>query len=408
MEETDALLKNFTRKTLTAVALAGMLGLTACGGGEKPADQNPTQAQNTSNKPEGFIDKMDGSLGIPSEWNEGAGWTASIDNKDLVSFGDYIGYVDLTKRTVLVVDGKGEKKLTVDPSGELADDAENSIRTVLSDGKQYLVVTQTGTSKEDPSSVKKIGTKSVVKVYDTELKEVWSKTFPHLVSVLNDAIVAKSADDEKTGGIIGVQSGELRQVATPANHVWAGRFDNVDVFAKNLEPNATKGELTNGIWTYEAAVDSALTSQATKPPAPFGKMIIAERASLDGQEKCDVLDPQTGKAVDLGVASGACLTEGFTSPDGNYVYFEGEGGVDDGIVSLEDKQIFSITDEFDFVPTSISNDGVVYGKSSSNAAVFNFKKDTEPKKIQDATEAPIMVSPSGLAVFDGGKFVVKK
>jgi hypothetical protein len=181
------------------------------------------------------------------------------------------------------------------------------------------------------------------------------------------------------------------------------------VFAKNLKNDATKGSLTNGIWSYDAAAEDSLTTAATKAPVGFGRMIIAERAdSGDGKKACDVLDPQTGKAVDLGVASGACLTEEFTSPDGNYVYFEGEGGVDSGIVSLADKQIFSITDDIEFVPTAIANDGSVYGRSGSSAALFNFKKDTEPKKIENATEAPILVSPSGLAVFEGGTFVVKK
>lgn len=403
-------MKNFTRMTLAAVALTGVLGITACGGGEKPADQNQgDQAQNAGNRPEGWTDKFAPELAFPSEWKEGSGWKATVDDENLVSIGDYIAYVDTEKRAVIAVDGKGEKKLTVDPSGELADGAETTLKTILSEGKTHLVVVQSGTSKEDPSSVKKSGAKSLVKVYDTDLKELWSKSFPHQVTVLNDAIVAKSSDAETAGGIIGVQTGELRQVATPAGYVWAGRFDNVDIFSKSLADNATKGELTNGIWKYEAGVDGSLTTADTVAPAAFGKMVIAERGlDADGDKACDVLDPQTGKTVDLGTASGACLTEGFSSPDGNYVYFEGSGSAKDGIVSLSEKRIFTITDDIEFEPTSVSNDGIVYGRSGSNAAVFDFKKDTEPKKIADATESPILVSPSGLAVFEGGTFVVKK
>jgi len=398
-------LKNIARSSVAALALVALFGLTACGGGDKPAAQpSPSQTQNqdTANKPEGWTSKLDASIGFPAGWNESAGWKASIDRNSLVSIGDYLAYLDNSKNKVFVVDAKGDKKFTTNDENQFDGTPSTSVSVVHKDGKAFLVTIQYGTSKVDPSSVKKAGEESMIHVFSTDMKEAWSKSLPNKVTASNDALVVSGTSGESTITTLDVETGDAKLLNPPAGYDWAGRFSGVDVYA--LQKITDTGELTNGVWKYKA--ESSMGSGTTMPVA-FGSVISVVRVSKTNVPKsCDLIDPSTGTTLDLGANSGACLSARFSSPDGNYVYFEADHSK--GVISLSGKQVFTITDDISFVPTAISNDGIVYGTSGSSVAVFDFKKDTEPKKMQDASSTPIMVASNGIAVSESGYFAIKK
>lgn len=404
--ERKQLLKNFTRISITALALAALLGLTACGS-SKPADQPaPAQSQSQdSNKPEVWSDHLDASLGLPADWNESAGWKTSIGSNSLVSFGDYLAYLDTAKNKGIVVDGKGDKKFSTGDSNELDGSTTAAIKVVSKDGKKYLVSTESGTSKVDASSVKKASTKTVIHVFDTGMKEIWTKSFPGIVSVQNDAIVVSAPAGTPTQSIVDLETGDLKVLTPPAGYDWAGRFDGVDLYSLKV-PTADGGELTNGVWKYKTSAVMGTVSV----PAAFGNVISVQRpatSSAPGQA-CDLLDPKTGTVLETGSLSGMCLKATLSSPDGNYVYFVGGKSSNGGIISLSGKRVFPITDDISFLPTSVNNDGLVYGKSGSDVAVFDFNKDTEPKKAQNVSQTPIMVAKNGIAAFESGLFAIKK
>jgi hypothetical protein len=377
---------------------------------------NPSQDQQSQanpNKPVVWVDKLDGSLGLPSEWNEGAGWKASVKTGSLTSIGEYIAYIESTNGKALVIDAKGDKKFSADAEGEFDGGSTSALETVRQGGTDYLVVVQSGEGQQDPSSVKKAGPKSIVHVFDGEMNEKWSKTFPGYIDLQNDMIAiagpAVAAGSSATSSYIDIETGESKLLSVPAGYNWVGRYDGVDIFAL-INATGGKGELTNGVWKASTISEMGLSSDSTPIPKSFGGMIQAKRPAVDGRDlnKCDLIDPETGKTFDIGVATGSCITEVFSSPDDNYIYFRGGDGTNDGVLSIKGKQVFFITSDIDFTPTSVNNDGLVYGKSGDGVALFDFKKDTEPKKIQDAKRAPTMVAKNGIAGFEEDYFAVRK
>ena len=408
-------MKKLTRASLAALTLAAVLGTVACGGGEKPAEDQTAQSQEQHpNKPAGYKDKFEAAIGFPAEWNEGAGWQTDADLKNVNFFGDHVAFVQ-SDRSVMVADGKGEKKHNFTAPEDMTD-ASLTLRTIYRDGDQFLVVIYNGTAKVDASSVKKTTDPiSTVRVLDSGANELWNKTFQSKTGVAEDVIFLAKDDNETPTRAVNVETGKEEVVTAPKGSKWAGRFDGVDVFKSDAVENNGLGELSGEGWTYAANTEStSLSTAATKQPKRFGNMLQVERAltETDKKKKCDVVDPHTGKVVDLGRYNEMCVEPLITSPDRNFIYFssgtEISGDVVRGIVSLSDKEFFNIGEDIEFAPTAISNDGMVYGKSGESVAVFDFKKDTEPKKVADALVAPVKLSPSGLALFDGGYFVVKK
>lgn len=404
-------MKTIIRTSLTAAALAAVLGLTACGGGEKKEEQQPqpteTQAQHPT-KPAGYTEKLEGTLGLPSEWNESAGWKDSINSDTIHLIGDYLAYSPSeSSDKLIVVDGKGEKKFTLGASDELESEKVTS-QVVSKKDKQYLVVVQSGKEKLDASSVKKADTKSIIKVLDKDLKEIWSETVLFPVEIQNDAIVVQTG--AAAVNVFDASTGEESTVDAAKGKKWVGRFDGTDIYAVDPATDHEPGTITSGSWSYKAA--TAPMSKTTKLPQTFGSLLVAPRYDKDASgEVCDVLDPETGRVVDLGTFNGGCLTVRLTSPDKNFIFFEVEdkaGKTVKGILSLSDKKVFEITSNMSFDPSSISNSGTVYGSSGSSAAVFNFRSDTEPKKVADAKKSPVLVADNGIAVFEGGVFAVKK
>lgn len=220
-------LKNTARHTLTAVAIAGLLGLTACGSGDQPAEQNTpagqasesgqaspsqeaTQEADTSAKPAGWTDTLDMFDGFPAEWQDGAGWKSTDTAKGLFALGDYLVYQPAPtgneESRVLILDGKGDAKVTLGltpdefKSGEFSHLTTN---TATKDGKVYLVVIEDGKGEGDPTSVQAAEDyKSIVTVYNEAAEKVWSKSVPNQVSVANDAIVVRSGDEKKPDTVL--------------------------------------------------------------------------------------------------------------------------------------------------------------------------------------------------------------
>lgn len=413
-------MKNITRSSLVAISLAATLGLTGCGisqsdMGVGAGSSNPSQSQKSEenpNKPVVWTEKLDGSLHLPPEWNEGAGWKASVKTGSLTSIGEYVAYVENSNGKALVIDGKGDKKFSTDSDGEFEGGATSTLKSVRQDGKDYLAVVQSGEAKKDPSSVKKAGPQSIVHVFDSEMNEKWSKTFPGYINLQNDMIAiagpAVAAGTSTTSSYIDIETGESKVLTVPTGYNWVGRYDGVDIFSL-ISATGGKGELTNGVWKVTTVSEMGLSSDSTPAPKSFGSMIQTKRPAVDGRDSnaCDLIDPKTGKVFDIGVATGSCITEVFSSPDDNYIHFRGGGGTNDGVLSIKDKQVFFITSDIEFTPTSVNNDGLVYGKSGDGVALFDFKKDTEPK-IHDAKRAPIMVAKNGIAGFSEDYFAVKK
>lgn len=405
-------MKKLTKASLAALSLAAILSTVACGGGSKPSDQ-PSQAQEqATNKPAGYTDHFPASNGFPSDWNEGAGWQTGSDPKFINLFGNYVTFLE--GKTVVVADGKGEKKASFNAPDNMAD-ATLTLRTIYSDDHQYLAVIYNGTEKVDASSVKKTKDPiSTVRVLDSDANELWNKNFQSKTGVAEDVIYIAKDDSETPTRALNIETGKEEVVTPPAGSKWAGRFDGVDIFKAESKTNSGSGELSGEGWTYKANTEeTSLSTASTKQPKRFGNMLEVERAltATDKKVKCDVIDPHNGKVIDLGKYNELCLTPKVLSADGNFIYFTAntsDSKVIRGIVSLSDKEFFGIGDDIDFTPTAISNDGIVYGKSGDSVAMFDFRKDTEPKKIADATMSPVKLSPSGLAVFDGGYFVVKK
>lgn len=414
-------MKNITRSSLAAVALAATLGLTGCGisqsdmgAGTGSGGPNPEQSQDQQNpnKPMVWTDKLDGVLWLPSEWNESAGWKASVKPGSLTSIGDYIAYVENTNGKALVVGSNGDKKFSSDAEGDFEGSSTSTLKTMRQGDTDYLVVVQSGESKQDPSSVRKAGPKSIVHVFDSEMNEKWSKTYPGYIDLQEDMIAiagpAVAAGSSDTTSYIDIATGESKLLTIPTGYNWVGRFGGVDIFAL-IDAKGGKGELTNGVWKVSTISEMGLSSNSTPVPKTFGSMIQAKRPTVDGRDlnKCDLIDPETGKTFDIGVATGSCITEVFSSPDNNYIHFRGVDGTNDGVLSVKDKQVFFITSDIEFTPTSVNDEGLVYGKSGDGVALFDFKKDTEPK-IHDAKRAPIMVAKNGIAAFEEDYFAVKK
>lgn len=190
----------------------------------------------------------------------------------------------------------------------------------------------------------------------------------------------------------------------PAEHDWAGRFDGVDVFTKEAEEFMGPATVTNGDWTFKYYDETGVE--------PFGTGFIIERPqNLAHHMGCDVINPHTGKALEIAGPEDICPEEGFTSPDSNIVAFKPPfAGTDTlpGIVSLSTGKVFEISEEISFHPTAVTNDGLVYGTSKDTLATFDLNKDSQPKKVPGSTESPILVAPNGIAAFSGGYFVVKK
>jgi hypothetical protein len=379
-------------------------------GGANPAQSE--QSQENPNKPVVWTDKLEGSLWLPPEWNESAGWKASVETGSLTSIGDYIAYVESSNGKAIVIDGKGDKKFSTDADDEFEAGSISTLKSVRQGGKDYLAVVQSGEAKKDPSSVKKAGPKSIVHVFDSEMNEKWSKTFPGNIELQNDMISvagpAVAAGSSPTSGYIDIETGESKVLTIPAGYALVGRYDGVDVFSL-VDAKGGKGELTNGVWKVSTVSEMGLSSNSTPAPKTFGAMLQVKRPAVDGRDlnRCDLIDPKTGMVFDIGVATGTCITEVFSSPDDKYVYFRGANGTNDGVLNVSGKQVFFITSDIEFTPTSVNNDGLVYGKSGDGVALFDFKKDTEPK-IHDARRAPIMVAKNGIAGFDEGYFAVKK
>lgn len=414
-------MKNTTRNSLAVIALVAALGLTGCGIGDKDmglgkdgSGSTPaqTKAQENPNKPVVWTDHLDGALGLPSEWNESAGWKASIKNKSLTAIGEYIAYVEGSTGNAMVIDSKGDKKFSSDPKDEFEGEVDTNLKSMKQSGKDYLIVVQSGQEKKDPSSVKKAGPKSIVRVFDAEMNEKWSKPFPSFINLQQDTITiaapAVAEGTTTTSSYIDIETGESKVLTIPTGYNWVARYDGVDIFSL-IKAEPGKGEITNGVWKVNTISEMGRID-STPAPKSFGGMIQTKRPTVDGKDtnKCDLIDPKSGNTFDMGVATGSCLIEVFSSPDGNYVYFNGGEGVNDGVLSVSAKQVFFITSDIDFTPTAVSNDGLVYGTTGGGVALFDFKKDTEPKKIQDAQRAPTMLAKNGIAGFDSGYFAVKK
>lgn len=417
------LLKNTTRNSLAVAALVAALGLTGCGigspdmgmkdGGKGDSKQEQSKAPENPNKPTVWTDHIDKGLALPSDWNEGAGWKTSVKKDTLTTIGDYVAYVDATKNIALVVDSKGDKKYASETKDEFEGDVTNDLRSMKQGGKDYLVIVQSGQAKQDPSSVKKAGPKSIIHVFDAEMNEKWSKTFPSLINLQQDTISiaapATTGTPVTTASYIDVETGDSKVLNIPAGYNWVARYDGVDIFAL-IKAAPGKGEITNGVWKVNTISEMGMSSDSTPAPKPFGGMIQVKRPTVNGKDtnKCDIVDPKTGSVFDMGVATGACVTEVFSSSDEKYVYFKGADGTRDGILNIAEKQVFFIGSDIDFKPTAVSNEGLVYGTSGGSVAVFDFKKDTEPKKLQDAQKPPTLLAKNGTAGFDSGYFAVKK
>ena len=419
-------MKNTARNTLTAVTLAGLLGITACGTGTENASEqtapstqgtetsqaSPSQEADNSAKPAGWSDSLETTLTVPAEWQGGAGWTAEIDDKPVLSIGDYIVYQEKVLNSsspIIVVDGKGDKKETfeVTPSEfKEGDYSYLSADTATKDGKKYLVVIENGKSQGDPTSVAKVdGRKSIVTAFDETLKEVWTKTVPFDVNVVNDAVtIIDGKDTSDISNTLDVATGADVAIKTPAEHEWVGRFDGVDVFSKEPEDFMGPGTVTNGIWTAKYHEEAGVEV--------FGTKIAVERPQNLGHQKgCDLLDPHTGKALDISGPTGSCPEAKVTSPNRDVVYFTPEYVTSEGlpgIISLSTGKKFSISKDISFTPTAISDTGMVYGFSNHDKASFDLQKDKMPKKMLEVADAPIFVASNGVAVFNQGKFIVKK
>jgi hypothetical protein len=422
------LLKNATRNTLTAVALAGLLGLTACGSGDQPAEQNTpvgeatasgqaspsqdtTQGADASSKPEGWSDNLETTITVPAEWDGSAGWKIAPVEKSVLSIGDYLVYQLETQgsRPIVAVDGKGDKKTTFEVSStgfKEGDYSYLSAATAFKDGKKYLVVIENGKSEADPTSVAAVEPrKSIVKVYDEKLDEVWSKTVQHDVNVVHDAVVILDGkDNTDIKNTLDLATGADAALKIPAEHAWAGRYDGVDIYTKEAEDFMGPGSVTNGKWTLPFHEESGVEA--------FGDRIaIARHEEMGHQKGCDLIDPHTGKALDISGPTGSCPTAKVTSPNGDFVYYTPEYSTSTGlpgIINVTTGKKFTISKEISFSPSAITDTGITYGVSNNEAAVFDLNADTSPKKLPDVANAPSFIASNGIATFADGYFITKK
>lgn len=421
-------MKNFARVSIAALALASVLGVSAC------------SSSDTSNKPAGFTDKVQTSGTVPADWKDGAGWVQDKVPADLltsaIAIGDNTGYLAPDASGpgfhLVVVDSKGTK-LYSDKDSNPSDVSSTAFARVSKDDKSYWVMTQTDGKKDAAPDAKK---NTHLTIVDETGKEIVSKTLENTyrVNVVADAVlVLPASSDAKTvpvpTKIIDVTNGNESDVPKLDGHQFSGRFNGVDVFYKTGVEKGAVGTVTDGKWKAETTSSGVLdrtivgvsgksTKYDTTPPSKVGKFLQVERVT--GQKNpvngtstklCDLLDPKTGKPAS-NAGGGQCFIPIVTSPDGTFVYFGGNTDSSSGVIDLSTGKTYMTPASEAFTPLSISDNGDAYGKTSNGYASFNVVNDSAPKPLDKATSVPVSLSKSGLAVFlvDGSKleFVVKK
>lgn len=436
-------MKNVTRGALTAIAIATALGISACGTAAAPADQaaqGNASASATpsvdSNKAKGFSTSFtfngDSLDTFPAEWRGGEG----METQKAFAIGKHVGYMstpdeaeasDQTApptgsataynrpRQVFVIDEKGT---VVYKSKELGEESStltgSDLDRISVNGKNYLVFTQDLKVKQDPSSTRTAEDATSVTVIDEQGKELSSQVINGQVSVGNGAVAVTGETGEVTK-TLDVTTGKVNELAIPNGYSWYGSFDGENIYGLvEADGFSAEGMLTNGTWTAKVNADYDKTST----PESFGTLMRVQRYVGFGKPATayDLMDPHTGKVVlgaDLkdGVTFSATPdrsdSSSITSPNHKLVVTN-EKGSGNGVFSITENKHYKIAADLNFRALSVTDDGYVYGQSTSAVAGYNILKEAEPKIIAGALRVPSEVSESGIGIFGFGKVVVLK
>lgn len=413
-------MKNFARFSLASVVLAALVGTAGCAGTAQSAAPAADSAQSTpltSNKPSGFTEKVPVKGTLPADWQDGAGWRAvtTATEESVFAVGDYLAYIAgneyengpesrMTKPGHLIlVDAKGSIVYTSKDQTD-AVPTRNTLHKVSKDGATYLVFTEEATvkGKDDPNSLSKAPAdtfQTTITVLDAKGKELYSKKFDkgfHVTSETGDAI-SSMGSGAKNLESVDVATGEASAVPVLAGFDWEGAVDGVNVYSvggrSKTTMNMSSKTVTDGKWsmTYDLPYTD-LGNPAFNKVGPFVRTIGG------------TVNPHTGEKV-ASLPSGNFYA---SSPDGNLLCFT------KGVYSVKDKKTYPISEEVEFYPTSITNNGDVYGTSNSKTGFVNVLSGSAPKALPGVTLVPAVISESGLAAFSEVKgikstvFVTKK
>lgn len=408
------------KAALAAAVLCGGLALTACGSTQgatvaspAPASASATASAAPSNAPSGYASPL-GQQGLPTQWQGAPGWKLppGVTGKSVVSVGGLIGYVTQSAPQQLqLVDSTGSIVYSSEAPKDFTP-ANSHVDRVSRQGKAYLVYVVEGTAKADPTSVVKPGPVASATVFGEDGKVVSSGVFPGVKSIgdKNGFIAVTDGDTAELAGPakeLDVLTGKIVPFNVPKGFEVVGASDDgVKIFMRT-DALDNAGEVTNGTWSIPADYLTTAAGITTAQPLILGKYVEVQLRTANSTDPvtCGVFDAATGAKVSMGPLDGKCFDAPLSSPDGSIFYATTKPkqlslGEPIGVYSIADGKYFGITPDVQFKPVTISDKGEVYGDSAGKVAYLDLRSGNGAHVLPGVSEAPVLVTASGIGVFD--------
>ncbi len=219
--------------------------------------------------------------------------------------------------------------------------------------------------------------------------------------------VAASQDALDAARVLDPEAAELEAVPQIEGQRWLARIDGVDVYRSPrgaTDPTTGKPVATAGTRDWSTTFYDHPSGSLT-----FGPTFMSTR-QLDGS--CKILDLHTGEPLTFEGAAQGCAypistrptAGGASSPDGDLLlmHWQDEQGVDaQWVVNLKTGKQERIAPASDFMPTSISDAGEVYGRDTAGVRTgyLKFPDQMQPQFDDIKRDLPTAINDDGLAMF---------
>lgn len=400
-----------TLRTALTVTMASGLFLTASGCSSSPGNETPAQGPTATatadikepvNSPVGgeknatFSSQLNAPLTVPAQWQGGSGWfqesrgqLAALPNHIVHVIKPAVGVTDAPNTGLRIYDNNGDAVVSITPPAELVGGprgangvANQGLLSSWEDGKLFLSYLQVGVAADGRVLW-------ILTSFDENANQLSRNVIEGTLKTtfINDAgaIVVSNVTGETDKHILDVHTGKIAPLPSGgAGEQWVGRLEGVDVFKS------------------EKGLRSANWSLPFQNFATDGRYVFV----ADANGACEVYDPRSGERIEGN--NGGCVPAG-TSDDEkftpvtpvNAIVLEKKNGAHTVPVLFLPTEKKSVTvDKSTFRTVSVAPDGTFYG-AGENGTVWsvNPKTDTEPKVVEGAQAAPLVITNNGMAAF---------
>lgn len=366
---------------------------------------------------------------LPEQWLSQTGWYA-LKGQGAEILGDFAAFVERDIKTndqTLVVTNSAGDVLYQSPSLGLQQPqaVEPILDRVRQNGKEFLTFFQIGMPAQAGTGggagtpiaqlivVDETGTATVIEEdvsqYRPRSTEDGTRALAFTAtdgSLEAQSGVAAGPDSLDFVRVLNAETAELEPIPELVGQRWLARIDGVDVYRspgstdpKTGEPVATAGTRDWSTTFYDHPSGS-LT---------FGPTFMSTR-KLDGT--CEILDLHTGEPLTFEGAAQGCAypistqptTGSASSPNGDLLlmHWQDDQGVSaQWVVNLKTGEQKRIDPASNFVPTSISDAGDVYGRNTAGdkTGYLRFPDQMQPQFDAMKLDLPTAINSQGLGMF---------